>query len=178
MVQIIPGLHRIRSMCQVREHPDSTTSKVFTVLKWWMIMMLNRKLLEKQRVLNCFASDEVHIGHFFHNINATVSFGNRLNLSIFKIFCRTDKLTNWQMDKTNCLTPSHMRARGNNLPVTYRLASSHVCSKPYMSELSWYWQSSICFIAHCSWLAYIGTILLEILSWAKPPLQFFDEFSM
>jgi len=65
-----------------------TTSKVFTVLKWRMI------LLEKQRVLNCFASDEVHIGHFFHNVNATVSFGNRLNLSIFKIIHRTDKLTN------------------------------------------------------------------------------------
>ena len=34
--------------------------------------MLNRKLLEKQRVQNRFASYEVHIGHFFYNINAAV----------------------------------------------------------------------------------------------------------
>ena len=47
-------------------------------------MMLNRKLLEKQRVQNRFASYEVHIGHFFYNINAAVSFGNRLTLSIFR----------------------------------------------------------------------------------------------
>ena len=67
-------------------------------------MMLNRKLLEKQRVLNCFASDEVHIGHLFHNVNATVSFGNRLNLSIFKIFHRTDKLTDGQNQLLNPFT--------------------------------------------------------------------------
>ena len=53
--------------------------------------MLNRKLLEKQRVQNCFASYmyEVHIGHFFFsNFNATVSFTNRftnrLTLSILR----------------------------------------------------------------------------------------------
>ena len=46
--------------------------------------MLNRKLLEKQRVQNRFASYEVHIGHFFYNINAAVSFGNCLTLSIFR----------------------------------------------------------------------------------------------
>ena len=68
----------------VREYPDSTISKVLTVLKWRMITTLNRKLLEKQRVQNRFASYEVHIGHFFYNINAAVSFGNRLTLSIFR----------------------------------------------------------------------------------------------
>ena len=34
---------------QVCEHPDSTISKVLTVIKWRIIIMLNRKLLEKQR---------------------------------------------------------------------------------------------------------------------------------
>ena len=29
-------------------------------------------------------SYEVHIGHFFYIVNATVSFGNRLTLSIFR----------------------------------------------------------------------------------------------
>ena len=71
-------------MCQVREHPDSTISKVLTVVKWRMITTFNRKLLEKQRVEKHFASNEVHIGHFFDNVNATVSFGNRLTLSIFR----------------------------------------------------------------------------------------------
>ena len=46
--------------------------------------MFNRKLLEKQRVENHFASYEVHIDHFFDNANATVSFGNRLTLSILR----------------------------------------------------------------------------------------------
>ena len=76
MVQIIPGLHRIQSimdMRQVREHPDSTISKVLTVIKWRTITMLNRKLLEKQRVQNRFASDEVHIGHFFFRMSMLLS---------------------------------------------------------------------------------------------------------
>ena len=81
-VQIMPGPHRIKDTRQVREYPDSTISKVLTILKWRMITMFNRKLLEKQRVQNCFASNEVHIGHFFYNVNATVSFGNRLTLCI------------------------------------------------------------------------------------------------
>ena len=57
--------------------------------------MSNRKLLEKQRVQNSFASYEVHIGHFLNNVNATVSFGNSLNLSMFrfKIFHQTDRET-------------------------------------------------------------------------------------
>ena len=61
---------------------------------------INRILLEKQRVQNHFASYEVHIDQFFYNVNATVSFGNRLTLSIFrlKIFHHTDKLTDRQSD--------------------------------------------------------------------------------
>ena len=50
---------------QVCEHPDSTISKESTILKWRTITMLNRKLLEKQRLQNCFASYELHIGHLF-----------------------------------------------------------------------------------------------------------------
>ena len=66
--------------------------------------MLNRKLLEKQRVQNCFASYEEHIGHFFHNVNAAVSFGNRLTLSIFRNInfqpdWQTDKQTDKQTDR-------------------------------------------------------------------------------
>ena len=68
--------------------------------------MLNRKLLEKQRVQNRFASYEVCIGHFFYNINATVSFGNCLALSIFRFLKFFTGLTDRQTDKTNCLTPS------------------------------------------------------------------------
>ena len=77
-------------MRQVRKHPDSTIPKVLTVIKWRMITTFNRKLLEKQRVANHFASYEVHIDPFFDNANATVSFGNR----DLKTFYRTDKLTN------------------------------------------------------------------------------------
>ena len=69
---------------QVCEYLDSTISKVLTTLKWQSITTLNRKLLEKQRVQNRFASCEVHIAHFFYNVNATVSFGNHLTLSIFR----------------------------------------------------------------------------------------------
>jgi len=61
-----------------------------------MITTLNRKLLEKQRVQNHFASYEVHIGHFFYNVNATLSFGNRLTLSIFRF---KNILPYWQTDK-------------------------------------------------------------------------------
>ena len=64
-------------------------------------------MLEKQRVENRFASDEVHIDHLFYNVNATVSFGNRLNIlysNIYiKIFHRTDKLTNKLTDGQNQL---------------------------------------------------------------------------
>ena len=74
-------------------------------------MTLNRKLLEKQRVQNRFAFYEVHIGHFFYNVNATISFGNRL-YSDLKFFL-LDRQTDRQMDKTHWLTPLHMHARGN-----------------------------------------------------------------
>jgi len=75
MVQIIAGLHRTMNMREVHEYPDST--KVLNVIKWQMITTLNRKLLEKQRVQNRFASCEVHIDRsLFNNVNATVSFGN------------------------------------------------------------------------------------------------------
>ena len=59
------GLHCIIDMCQIGEYLDPIISKVLTVLKWQMIKTLNRKLLEKQRVQNSFASYEVYIGHFF-----------------------------------------------------------------------------------------------------------------
>ena len=110
MVQIMPGLvlHRIRSIMdthQVREYPDSTISEILIVLKWRMITTLNRKLLEKHRVQNRFASYEVHIGQFLYNVNATVSFGNCLTLSKFrfKIFHWTDKLTTKLTDGKNQL---------------------------------------------------------------------------
>jgi len=43
----------------------------------------------------------VHIDHFLYNVKATVSFGNRLTLSIlrFNNFHRTDWQTNWQTDR-------------------------------------------------------------------------------
>ena len=40
------------------------------------------QLLEKQRVQNRFSSYEVYMGHFYYNVNATVSFGNRIQISI------------------------------------------------------------------------------------------------
>jgi len=99
MVQIIPGLHRITDMHQVHEYPDSSISKILTILKWQMTTILNRKLLEKQKVQNHFASYEKHIARsLFYNFNAIVSFGNRLTLSTFRfeIFHQTDKLTDRQ----------------------------------------------------------------------------------
>ena len=101
-------------MCQVRKYLDSTISKVLTALKWWMTTTLNRKLLEKQRVQNRFASNEVHIGYFFYNVNGTVSFGNYLNFlySDLKFFHRTDKLTNKLTDGQNQLLNPFAHARG------------------------------------------------------------------
>ena len=87
------GVHHILSimdMCQVSEHPDSTISKMLTILKWQMITMLNRKLLVNQRVQNRFASYVVHIGHYIYNVSATLSFGNCLTLSDLKIFHQTN----------------------------------------------------------------------------------------
>ena len=95
--QIMPRLHRIMDTCQVRKYPDSTITKVLTGLKWRIITTSNRKLLEKKRVQSHFDSYEVHIGHFFYNIKATVSFGNRLTLYLFRFnnfFTHCTGLTN------------------------------------------------------------------------------------
>ena len=73
--------------------------------------MLNRKLLEKQRIRNCFASYEVHIDHFFYNVKATASFGNCLTMSILKNFHQTDKLTNKLTDGQNQLFNPFAHAR-------------------------------------------------------------------
>ena len=82
---------------QVHEYLDSTISKILTVLKLWMITLFNRKLLEKQRVQNCFGFFEV-LGHFFYN--ATVSFGNRLTLSIFRFQnFSLNRQNDWQTDR-------------------------------------------------------------------------------
>ena len=54
-------LHFIMDTRQVREYPDSTISKVLTILKWRMITMFNKELLEKQSVKNRFASYDVNI---------------------------------------------------------------------------------------------------------------------
>ena len=96
-VQIIPEFHQIIDTHQIREYPDPTISKVSTVLKQRMITMLNRKLLEKQRVQNCFASYEVHIGHFFLQRQRYSQFLKSFNpvyIQISKIFTGlTDRLT-------------------------------------------------------------------------------------
>jgi len=59
------------------------------------------------------------------DVNATVSSGNCLHLSTFRFInfspdWQTDKLTNWQTDKTNCLTPSRMRTWGDK-------TGNHIC---------------------------------------------------
>ena len=109
-VRMMPRLYRITDTHQVYKYPDSTLSKVLTVLKWRMITTLNRKLLEKQRVQNRFASYEVHIGHFYYNVNAAVSFGNRLTLSIFRF-------QNFFIGQTDRRTKPTLRAcaRGVNM---------------------------------------------------------------
>ena len=76
-------------MRQVHEDPDSTISKILTILKWRMITTFNRKLLERQRVKNRFASYDVHIGHQFWK-----SF-NPVYIQISKFFL-TDRLTDGQ----------------------------------------------------------------------------------
>ena len=83
--------------------------------------MCNRKLLEKQRVQNNSASYEVHIGHFLYNINAAVSFGNRLILSIFRF-------QNFSLDRqTDRLTD------GQNQLLNYPFA--HTVGVPYSAQL-------------------------------------------
>jgi len=81
------------------------SSSVVKGLKWQTITLLNRKWQEKQKIQNRFASYEVYIGYFCYNVSATVSFGNRLNLSVFRFKnflpdWQTDKLmTNWRTKK-------------------------------------------------------------------------------
>ena len=96
-VQIIPGLHRIRSimdMREVREHPDSTISKVLTVIKWRIITTLNKKLLEQQRYRTALLLLRYTQVTFFHNFNATVSFGNPLKPVYIQILNFFTELTN------------------------------------------------------------------------------------
>ena len=45
---------------QVHEYPDTSISKVLTILKWRMTTMLNRKLLQMQKVQNHFAGMLAH----------------------------------------------------------------------------------------------------------------------
>ena len=90
-----PHIQSIMDTRHVREYQDSyTISKALTILKWRMITTLNRKLLENQRVQNCFASYEVHIGHFFYNLNASLLSVLEICLYSDLIFYWTDKLTN------------------------------------------------------------------------------------
>jgi len=87
------GLHCVIDTHQIRKYPDSTISKVLTVLKWRMIATLNRKLLGKQRLQNHFASYEEHIGHFFLQCQHYCQFLKLFNpvYSDFKIFHWTDR---------------------------------------------------------------------------------------
>ena len=57
----------------------------------------------------------IHISRFFYNFSASVSFRNRLTMSIFKFQgFSLDWQTDLQIDKTNCLTPLCMHTQGNN----------------------------------------------------------------
>ena len=60
-----------------------------------MITILNKKLLEKQRVEPLWSLWGTHRA-LFYNVNATVSFENRLTLSTKTFFTG---LTNWQTDR-------------------------------------------------------------------------------
>ena len=88
MVQIIPGLHCIMDMRQVRQYPDCSIYKILSVLKWWMITTLYWKLFKKQRVQNRFASYEVHTGHFFtmSMLLSVLEIVNLVNIQISKFF--------------------------------------------------------------------------------------------
>ena len=98
----MPRLHciKIMDMRQVREYQDST---VLTVLKWRMITMLNRKLLESTGYRTALLSMK-YTQVTFYNVNATVSFGNCLNLNIH----RTDKLTDRENQLLNPFAHVHV----------------------------------------------------------------------
>ena len=98
--QTLPHPNYCRHTRQVHKYPDSTISKVLTILKMWTITTLNCwKNWEYRTIL--LPMRYVHIGHFFYNINATVSSTNRLTClySDLNILCWTEKLINWQTDK-------------------------------------------------------------------------------
>ena len=111
-VQMMPRLHCIWSIvdtCQVREYPDSTIS---TVLKWQMIMTLNRKLLKEQRVEPlCFLWG--HTGDFFamSMLLLVLQIIQPCLYSGLKVFTG---LTNWQTDRWTKPNPfAHTCARDN-----------------------------------------------------------------
>ena len=84
----IPGLYHIQGIDHIKMADNH---------------MLNRKLLEKQRVhveLFCFLWGTHR--SLFYNVNATVSSTNHISLSIFRFTKFLTGLINWQTDKTNC----------------------------------------------------------------------------
>ena len=97
--------------------------------------MLNRKLLEKQRVQNRFASYEVHIGHFFFSISMLLSAlvnpwksFNPVYIQISKYFTGltdrlTDRLQTSQLSLTDRLT-ERLTDGQNRLPNPF----AHVCA--------------------------------------------------
>ena len=94
-------------------HIKSTNTQNLPYPRYWLFKMpdehkLNRKLLENPRIQNqlCFPWGTQR--SLFYDVNANLSFGNRVTLSVIGLnFSRlTHKLTNRQMNKTNCLTPS------------------------------------------------------------------------
>ena len=92
------------SVINLFEYPDSSISNVLTALKWWMIMTLNRKLLEKQRVQNplCFL--------WCTHRSLFIQCQYYCLYSDFKIFLpdwQTNWQTNWQTDKTDFFAHAH-----------------------------------------------------------------------
>ena len=93
--------------------------------------MLNRKLLEKQRVQNCFASYEVHIGHFFFQYQCYCQLWKSFNpvyIQISKYFTGltdrlTDRLQTSQLSLTDRLT-ERLTDGQNRLPNPF----AHVCA--------------------------------------------------
>ena len=98
----------------------STVSKWLTVSKWWTIPTLNRKELEMQRSELLWSLSGTHTLRLSCHCRVQQSF-NPANVLISNFFTgQTDRLTDWQTDKTDCLTPLRMRARGNNGPTSSR----------------------------------------------------------
>ena len=92
--QTLPHPNYCRHMHQVHEYPDSTISKVLTILKMWIITTLNCwKSWEYRTIL--LPTRYVHIGHFFLQYR---QFYKPFNLSIFRckhfaLDWKTDRLT-------------------------------------------------------------------------------------